>query len=175
MIRLLATLTLAATPALAQTGPFQSTTLLDTAVSQFTGRQLGEEGGAIAPVDARLKLAQCALPQLEWRNAQQDAVVVRCMSPTWRIFVPVKSAPRAAPAAVAMRAAPAAKPEIVVKRGDPVMIEAGSAGFSITRDGVAMGDAPAGGRLMVRVDQNKPPIQAIALETGRVTLPGWDS
>ncbi|TKD51163.1 flagella basal body P-ring formation protein FlgA [Sphingomonas baiyangensis] len=168
---------LLAGPAAAQDARFQSTALLDTAVSQFTGHAQGEEGGAVAPVDRRLKLAACALPQLEWRTSAQDAVVVRCMAPVWRIFVPVKAAPRAiaAPAAVAMpgRAAPAPKPEIVVKRGDPVMVEAGSNGFSITRDGIAMGDAAAGARLMVRVDPAKPPIQAIAMEAGRVTLPGW--
>jgi flagella basal body P-ring formation protein FlgA len=36
-----------------------------------------------------------------------------------------------------------------------------------------MGDAPAGGRLLVRVDPARPPIQAVAIEGGRATLPGW--
>ena len=33
---------------------------------------------------------------------------------------------------------PAAKPEPVIRRGDPIPIQAGTAGFSITRDGIAM-------------------------------------
>ena len=61
----------------------------------------------------------------------------------------------------------------VIKRGDPVTIEAGQDGFSITREGVAMGDAPAGGRVLVRVADAKAPVQAVAVEGGRATLPGW--
>ncbi|HTG39428.1 flagella basal body P-ring formation protein FlgA [Sphingomonas sp.] len=163
--------------AIAAAPDFQSTALLDTAVEQFTGHAIGEDGGALTRVDTRLKLASCPMPQFEWRGTARDAVVVRCMAPVWRIYVPVKS-PKSAPRPMIAASAPApiaaaAKPEIVVKRGDPVTVAAGSAGFSITRDGVAMGDAPRGGRLMVRVDPRKPPIQAVAVDAGRVTLPGW--
>lgn len=168
-----------ATPAAAQN--FQSTEMLDTIVAQFTGKSIGDQGGARTAIDKRLKLAACAAPQLEWRNDAKDAVVVRCMQPNWRIFVPVDAAPQpkaaiaataAAPAAA--RPAPAAKAEIVIRRGDAVTVEVGAAGFSITREGVAMSDAPAGGRLTVKVDEKKPPIQAIAIEPGRAKLPGWD-
>ncbi|WP_066798405.1 flagella basal body P-ring formation protein FlgA [Sphingomonas soli] len=159
-----------ASPALA--GDFQSTRMLDTIVAQFTGKAIGELGGARAPVDDRLKLANCAAPQLEWRTPAQDAVVVRCMAPSWRIYVPVNAAPRPiAPAApVAAVAAPVAKAEPVIRRGDAVAIEVNAAGFSISREGIAMGDAPAGGRLPIKVDEKKPPIQAIAIEPGRARL-----
>lgn len=163
--------------ALAGAPDFQSTALIDAAVQQFTGRAIGEEGGAVTRVDTRLKLAACPMPQFEWRGSNKDAVVVSCMAPVWKIYVPVKMAPAAArpvlAAAAPVPVAPAPKPEIVVKRGDPVTVEAGSAGFSITRDGIAMGDAAKGGRLMVKVDPQKPPIQAVAVDMGRVTLPGW--
>ena len=165
--------------ALAPAQDFQSTEALDAIVAQFTGKPIGAEGGATAAVDKRLKLAPCAAPQLEWRTSARDAVVVRCMAPQWRIFVAVdavpqpKAAPAAPTAATALRPAPAARPEPVIRRGDAVTIEAGGAGFAITREGVAMGDAPAGGRLTVRIDDRKPPIQAIALEPGRARLPGW--
>jgi flagella basal body P-ring formation protein FlgA len=168
----------AASPAAADA--FQSTQMLDAIVAQFTGKQIGELGGARTPVDARLKLANCAAPQLEWRNEAKDTVVVRCMGPEWRIFVPVNAVPQPKPAALAPAASPAAvrpaaivKAEPVIRRGDAITIEAGSKGFSITRDGVAMNDAPAGGRLSVRIDERKTPIQAIALEPGRARLPGW--
>ncbi|MCW3846905.1 flagella basal body P-ring formation protein FlgA [Sphingomonas sp. LB-2] len=173
-------LALVATPALAQ--DFQSTQLLDTIVAQFTGHNIGQMGGAIAPVDVRLKLAACAAPQLEWHTDAHQAVVVRCMAPEWKIFVPVLAPPPPKPApAVAAPVRPAAaqapapvpaKPEIVIKRGDTVTLEAGGPGFSITREGVAMSDAPAGGRVMIRVDDKKPPIQAIAIEAGLAKLPG---
>ncbi|MBO9713914.1 flagella basal body P-ring formation protein FlgA [Sphingomonas sp.] len=165
--------------AAAPVGDFQSTPALDAIVAQFTGQDIGQTGGARAPVDARLKLAACAAPQLDWRSDQHDAVVVRCMAPQWRIFVPVvmaAPAPRpAAQAPVAAAAAPApAKAEPVIRRGDAVTVEAGSGGFSVTRDGVAMSDAAPGARLMVKVDDRKPPIQAVALEPGRAKLPGWE-
>ena len=169
---LLAALILAA-PAAAN--DFQSTATLDTIVAQFTGKRVGEQGGARAPVDNRLKLAACTAPQLEWRTDARDAVIVRCMQPGWRIFVPVNAVPQPKPApsldAPALaRPAPAAKAESVIRRGDAVTIEVNAAGFSITREGVAMGDAPAGGRLSIKIDDKKPPVQAIAIETGRARL-----
>lgn len=161
----------AAAPAAAQ--DFQSTQVLDTIVAQFTGKTLGEQGGARAPVDKRLKLQACAAPQLEWHSDAKDAVVVRCMAPVWRIFVPVNAVPQPKAVPVAQTPAAPARAAPVIRRGDPITVEAGSPGFSITRDGVAMGDAAAGARLLVKVDDRKPPIQAVAIESGRARLPGW--
>lgn len=161
-----------AAPAIAQ-GPFQDTAALDRAVVSFTGKPLGSEGGARAPVDARLKLATCSTLMMKWRQDNHDAVVISCGDPEWRIFVPVIM-PAAAPAPItAAPAAVAPKPEIVIKRGDPVSVEVNSGGFAITRDGIAMTDAAVGGRLLVDVVGPKKPIQAIALEPGRATLPGY--
>lgn len=178
MIRpLLIALALAPLPAAAQQLRFQETTALDVAVAAFTGHAIGEEGGARTAVDKRLKLAACPLPQLDWRGSYQDSVVVRCDAPAWRIYVPVRTPPRIAqPPVVAAPVAPvpvAVKAEPVIRRGDAVTVEVGAAGFSISRDGVAMGDAPAGGRVAIRVDPAKPPVQAVAVEPGRATLPGW--
>lgn len=176
MIRpLLILATLAPLAAAAQVR-FQDTTAIDVAVAAFTGHAIGEEGGARTAVDTRLKLAACTLPELDWRGTNQDAVVVRCGAPAWRIYVPVRMPPAAMRAAVASPTSPSvtARVEPVIRRGDPVTVEAGTAGFSIMRDGIAMGDAAPGARFMVKVDTAKPPIQAVALETGRATLPGWD-
>lgn len=160
-----------AVPAAAQ--DFQQTAALDTIVAQFTGKAVGEEGGARTEIDKRLRLARCPAPQLEWRSPARDAVVVRCMAPAWRIFVPVIAVPQPKPApATAAVAPPPVKGEPVIRRGDPVTVEAGSDGFSITRDGIAMNDAAPGARLAVKVDDRKPPLQAIAVEPGRARLPG---
>ena len=165
---------LIAAPAVTAQLRFQDTGAIDIAVTAFTGHRAGEDGGARTAVDPRLKLAACPLPQLDWRGTYQDAVVVTCDVPKWRIFVPIKLAPQTQrPAVVAAAAAPVPRPDPVIRRGDPITVEVGTAGFSITRDGVAMGDAPAGGRLLVKTDPAKPPIQAVAIETGRATLPGW--
>ena len=131
----------ASSPAAAQ--DFQSTPVLDTIVAQFTGVGISELGGARAPVDKRLKLQACAAPQLEWRSEAKDAVVVRCMAPAWRIYVPVNAAPQPKAAPVAAVQAPAAPARLapVIRRGDPITVEAGSPGFSITRDGIEIGRA----------------------------------
>jgi len=153
---------------------FQDINGLDRAVAAFTSRPIGAEGGARTAIDSRLRLARCATVAIAWRTEAHDAVVVSCSGPDWRIFVPVIRAVAASPAAAAAPAVSAPiKPAAVIRRGDPVVIEAGSNGFSISREGTALGDAPSGGRFLVKVDDAKTPVQAIAVETGRATLPGW--
>jgi len=159
---------------LAALAAFQDIPALDRAVAAFTGRAVGAEGGPRAPIDPRLRLARCATVALAWRTDTHDAVVASCTGPDWRIFVPVvRAVPVAAPRALPAAAPLPVRAPPVIRRGDPVVIEAGSPGFAITREGVAMGDAAAGARLMVRVDAAKPPVQALALAEGRATLPGW--
>ncbi|MGV3456971.1 flagella basal body P-ring formation protein FlgA [Sphingomonas sp.] len=156
------------------TGAFQSTEALDQLVERFAGAPIGAEGGARAAVDKRLKLAPCDTPQLSWRSAAEDAVVIRCQGPQqWRVFVPVNALPKAAAPTAATPAPAAAKVEFVIRRGDPVMLEAGAAGFSITREGLAMADAAVGGRVLVKTDDKRPPVAAIALAPGRAKLPGF--
>ena len=173
MIRYAAMLTALLAAPLAAAG-FQDVAALDRAVADFTEVAIGRVGGARAPVDARLKLATCATVSLAWRTPAHDAVVVRCSGPEWRIFVPVLMPPTAAVAAPAAAAAvPVASLAPVIRRNDPVTIEAGTGGFSITREGIALGDAAPGARFLVRVDGGKGPVQATALGAGRATLPGW--
>jgi flagella basal body P-ring formation protein FlgA len=150
----------------------QDTAALDRAVAAFTGRPIGAEGGARATVDPRLRLAACPTVAMSWRTDAHDAVVIACSGPDWRLFVPVIMQSRPAPAQIPPAAAQIAL-EKIIKRGDPLVIEAGSDGFSITREGVAMADAAQGQRLMVRVDGAKMPVQAVAVGPGRATLPGW--
>lgn len=156
---------------------FQDLGALDRAVAAFTGRPIGAEGGARSAIDPRLRLASCPTVSLSWRTEARDAVVATCTGPNWRVFIAVNAAPRASGTAPAV-ALPVpipivAKAPPVIKRGDPVVIEAGSSGFSIAREGLAMGDAPAGARLLVRVDGARGPVQAVAVAAGRATLPGW--
>ena len=155
--------------------PFQDNQALDRAVAAFTGQPAGAEGGARTPVDTRLKLASCPTVSLSWRTAARDAVTVACTGPDWRIYVPVKHSVPIAQEGAGARPEPrvAAKAAPVIKRGDPVLIEAGSRGFSISREGLAMGDAAPGGRFLIRVEDGRTPVQAIAVDSGRATLPGW--
>ena len=153
---------------------FQDIAGLDRAVASFTGRPIGAEGGARTPVDARLRLAQCPTVAMSWRTEAHDAVVVTCSGPDWRIFVPVvKSVVVGSAAPVRAAYVAPVKAEPVIRRGDPVVIEAGSNGFSIQREGIAMADAVPGARFLVRVPDAKAPVQAVAVAGGRATLPGW--
>lgn len=152
---------------------FQDTVSLDRAVSAFTGRALGEEGGARTPIDARLRLASCPTVALSWRTEAHDAVVVTCAGPDWRLYVPVRMAAGATATRVQPAYAAPVKLAPVIRRGDPVVIEAGADGFAISRDGTALADAAVGARFAVRVDDSRQPVQAIAVAGGRATLPGW--
>ena len=155
---------------------FQDIAALDRAISAFTGRPIGAEGGARTTVDSRLRLATCPTVAMSWRTEAHDAVVVACAGPAWRIFVPVirpASAPGATQATTRAAYAPVVKAAAVIRRGDPIVIEAGTDGFSISREGVALADAAPGARFMVKVDDTRTPVQAIAVASGRATLPGW--
>lgn len=157
---------LAATPAAAAIDP----AALDMRVAAFTGALPGHDGGARTPVDRRLQLADCAgEPALSWRTERRDAVVIACPGPVaWRIFVPVQ---RATPVAAASAASLPEKKVAVIKRGDPVTIGVDQGGFTISQDGIAMGDAAPGERVQVRVDGAKAPVQAVAVAAGQATIP----
>lgn len=144
--------------------------LLDRGAEIFAGARLGEAGGPVSPIDRRLRLAACASsPEFTWRSDVRDAIVIRCPQANgWRIFVSVKALP-SAPAVQTV----AVKAEPVIRRGDPVTLEAAQGRFSVSADGIAMTDAAPGARLQVKVEGAKAPVQAIAVETGRATLPGW--
>jgi flagella basal body P-ring formation protein FlgA len=148
--------------------------LLDRAAEIFAGAPQGAPGGPIAPIDRRLRLSACgSSPEFTWRTDAHDAIVIRCPDPRgWRIFVSV----RALPAAPAVQQAVAEKPvkeEPVIRRGYFVPLEASDQGFAVSTDGVAMADAAPGERLQVRIDGAKRPVQAIAVDAGKATLPGW--
>lgn len=60
-----------------------------------------------------------------------------------------------------------------VKRGDPIIIKAGSPGFEITAEGVAEEDGAPGNRIRVRNAASGGRVQAIVEEPGIVFLPGY--
>jgi flagellar basal body P-ring formation protein FlgA len=141
--------------------------LLDRAAEIFAGARLGDPGGPAAPIDRRLRLAGCgASPEFSWRSEARDAIVIRCPDAGgWRIFVSVRAGLQSAAAPV--------KAEPVIRRGDPVTLIAEQNGFSVSADGTAMSDAAPGARVAIKMDGAKGPVQAIAVEAGKATLPGW--
>jgi flagella basal body P-ring formation protein FlgA len=165
---------LLASPAIAQT-TFQDTAILDKAVAGFTGHSIGEEGGARTAIDSRLKLAACPTVAMSWHGLNHDAVTITCPAPNWHIYVPVVLAAEPTSPSIAPAVTLPAKPVIVIHRGDPVMVEADANGFSISREAVAQGDAAVGQRFLAKGDGDKQAFQAVALDGGRATLPGWQA
>ena len=152
----------AATPALAS--GFQDLASIDSSVARFTGAAIGQAGGAQAPVDRQMRLAQCRDPLLlEWYGTSQTAVRVSCPE-SWRIFVPVMQA-RAQPAAEVEAAA--------ISRRDLLRVEAGGAGFRVTRQGEALEDGRVGQAIRVKLDDGSRQgrvVSAQVIEAGRVRV-----
>ncbi|WP_137681362.1 flagella basal body P-ring formation protein FlgA [Aurantiacibacter suaedae] len=132
---------LAAAPAAAS--QFHDLAAIDGAVAQFAGAQIGQSGGAQTPVDRQMRLAECAAPlALDWYGAGETAVRVTCPG-SWRIFVPIM---RTAASVSAAEQAP------VVSRRDLLRVEAGGAGFRVSRSGEALEEGQVGEAIRVKID-----------------------
>ncbi len=120
---------------------FADLAAIDREVAVFTGAAIGTPGGAIAPLDRRLRLVPCPGPLvLGWHTARRDSVTVQCPAGSrWRLFVPVSGAGQSG-----IAAAPA------ITRGDSVTIAVTGEGFSVSQPGEAMESGPVGAWIKVR-------------------------
>ena len=111
--------------------------VIDAAVAGFAGAGVGLPGGALLPVDRRLRLVACAQSlDLSWRDSRRDTVLVQCPTPGgWHIFVPVRAA-GGGPVAVA--------------RGEEVTISVTGDGFSVSQSGEAVDGGALGEWIRVR-------------------------
>lgn len=167
-------LIMAPSPAYAQ-AKFENLDRLDGLVAMTVGANVGEPGGAIAPIDRRLKLAPCpAEPVIE--GPVFGAAIVRCVATGWRIRVPLASGGAAAaqPVAAMRMGRPQASSAITVKRGDPVRLVAGGASFTVSRMMVADEDGAIGDMIRVREDRKAAPVIAQVVDMGIVRAPGFN-
>ncbi len=149
----------AALPALA--AGFHDPAGIDREVAQFTGAPTGSEGGALLPVDRRLKLAQCPMPlALEWYGSSNQTVLVRCpVAGGWRLFVPIAGTSAAAAA------------EPVVARGEAVSIAIQGSGFTVSRQGEALDAGAVGEWIRVRpTGEKRDTVRARVIQPGKVAL-----
>ena len=130
---------------------FHDLATIDAAVARFAGADVGQSGGAQAPVDRQMRLEQCASPlALDWFGAGETAVRVTCPG-SWRVFVPV----------LRTRASVAAVADVpVISRRDLLRVEAGGAGFRVSRSGEALEEGSVGQAIRVKIDDGS--------RTGRV-------
>lgn len=149
----------AAAPAFA--AGFHDLASIDREVAQFTGAQVGAEGGARLPVDRRLKLAHCPTPlSLEWYGSGSRTVLVRCpVAGGWRLFVPVAAAQAGARA------------EPVIARGEAVSIDLQGNGFTVSRQGEALEAGAVGEWIRVRpLGTKRDAIRARVIRPGQVGI-----
>ena len=168
----------ATAPALAQQG-FENLDRIDSLVAMTVGANLGEPGGPRAPVDRRLRLAAC--PQMPTVTGPTfGAAVVACDAVGWRIRVPLVPGGAAAASGPVPRygaapaAARAAVRDVVVKRGDPVQLEAGDSLFTVSRMMIADEDGAVGDTIRLREDRKAPPVMGQVVAIGKVRIPTFN-
>jgi flagella basal body P-ring formation protein FlgA len=171
MIRTLSILLAAATiPAQAFAAPAAGgadLAQIDRQVTAFTGAPQGTVGGAILPVDRRLRLAACNSPlALGWHTARKESVVVQCPDAgSWRLFVPVTPAQQAS----------AASDVAAVTRGEAVTVSVTGDGFAVSQPGIAMDAGPVGAWVRVRMVQGGQPkgdaMRAQVIRPGLLAIP----
>ena len=159
---------LLAVPAIAQTST-ADLAAIDHAVAQYTGAAQGQPGGAVLPLDRRLRLAICPAPLALGRyGAKQDTVEVACpVAGGWRLYVPLVGSGKAAAGPVST-SAPAAH---AVTRGDQVTIAVRGEGFAVSQAGQALESGALGAWIKVRgVAQGAPVLRARVLRPGLVGM-----
>ncbi|GGB93579.1 hypothetical protein GCM10011494_09990 [Novosphingobium endophyticum] len=153
--------------AAAATGAFADLEAIDRQVAGFTGAPVGAVGGAVTPVDRRLRLQRCGSGlSLSWRTTLHDSVVVQCGDANgWRIFVPVRQAAHVA----------AAQQPDAIRRGDAISIAISGEGFSVSQPGEALDSGAVGEWINVRpasaARNRADPIRARIVRPGLVAVP----
>ncbi|MEH6758252.1 MAG: flagella basal body P-ring formation protein FlgA [Parasphingorhabdus sp.] len=151
---------LAACPAQAQS--VESLPALEEQLAQFLGKSQGEVGGARQAIDGRLRLKKCPqLPEIEKRD--EGMAVIRCEPLNWRISIALVKQ--------AASGSSSAKSQVVIKRGQPVLLIVRKDGFLVSRQMEADRNGGLGDIIPVRANRKSPPIMAEIIGEGRVSLP----
>lgn len=172
--KIIATLAALGAGTIAHAQQFENLDRLDSIVAMSVGANIGEPGGAVAPVDRRLKLAACSqVPQMS--GMMYGAAMIECKPLGWRIRVPLNPGGLQQPMTTMQptaygRVAPMQK-QVVVKKGDPVQLIAGGSAFMVTRMMIADEDGAPGDMIRVREDKKSDPVMARVQESGVVRAP----
>ena len=153
---------------------FQNLDAVERAVVIAAGADIGAPGGPVTAIDRRLKLAAC--PQVTADPPFQNAITVRCPAIGWRLRVPLTRGAQAAADAPVQNAGHArpVKAEPVIRRGDPVDLQAGSGAFVVSTEAIAQEDGAPGARIRVKTEGRNGVILAEVVDFGRVRLPGFN-
>jgi flagellar basal body P-ring formation protein FlgA len=140
-------------------GAFEDLSALDARVRVKTGAEIGQPGGAIGPLDRRLRLAKCPeMPTID--PPLYDSIAIRCVPLGWRIRLPLQNVSLAAPASTAP----------LVMRGDVVELVYNGNGFSASSSGTVLEDGSIGKTVHVKSSSSLVPITAIVSGAGEVSI-----
>lgn len=143
---------------------FQDLDELDGLIATSLGAQAGEVGGAIQPLDRRLRLIACTQP-INVSAPQNGSVIVGCGATGWRLRVATR-----APVVTQSNAEPLASGELLVRRGDEIQLVVVGTGFVVSMRAVCDQNGRIGDRVRVRIPDRTAPVYGIVLADGRVRL-----
>lgn len=104
--------------------------------------QLEAFAGQPVGLDPRIGAPACAGGiRIGWRDESGRTLVARCPATGWQLVVPVGSV---------ARVRPDARSALLVRRGEPVVVRAGGAGYQVQVEGEALAEGRAGDRILVR-------------------------
>lgn len=134
---------------------------IDRDVANFTGQPIGAPGGAVRPIDRRLRLNACAAPlAMSWRGDGRTSILVECPDAGgWHVFVALAAGARQSVAGP------------VIERGQSVTVALTGDGFSVSQPAEALENGALGAWIRVRTVAKGEPLQARVVRPGFVEVP----
>lgn len=145
------------------TSSFEDTVHLDRQVGAYLNANIGDSGGARAPIDKKLKLKRCSAP-VQITHTNRNSVLVSCPKSGWRIFVPLSGG------ASSRKSYSSNSDEYVVRRNQPLMLVVKRPHFSISYSVVAQKNGRVGDYIPVRSGRKSKVLIARVSENGQVEL-----
>ncbi len=146
-----------ATPAFGQA--IEDLDQLDSRVQRLTGAAPGQPGGAIAPIDRRLRLVACPQPaSIEWSGS--DSLAIRCPVVGWRLRVGIASSSSGSQA----------RAELLVHRGDTIEISVEGEDFDVTTTAISLDDGAKGQSVRLKLGANGTQSSATVTGPGSVSF-----
>ncbi|MEH6756210.1 MAG: flagella basal body P-ring formation protein FlgA [Parasphingorhabdus sp.] len=139
--------------------PFEDTAQLDRQVAMHLSANIGDAGGARAPIDTKLRLTRCP-GTLDLSETNNSAVMVSCPALGWRIFVPVQRG----------QTQSTSQDEFVVLRNQPLTLVVKRPSFSISYGVIAQENGRLGDYISVRSSRKSKEIMARVSGSGEVEL-----
>lgn len=151
-----------ATPASGQQA-YEDWQAIDT-LTQIVANAMGRSA---APIDRRIKLAQCP-EQASVTAIDAQTLAVRCASLGWRLRVAMTAQAGATPTMAGFSRPAAAAP--VIRRGDNVRVTIETRSYTISYSAIATEDGRVGDTIGLRGSDSKNALSATVTGPGRARL-----